>query len=124
MLLSAYERETVINYNQNDQEASIYTFDPKLIVRLEKLASKYPQMFRLEHKGKFPRNISLSGNRLAKNVGRPQGSAPFPVILHLHQEESIPQQKPSRRIENNRYTQCKIFSRKNQYPIEGGYYHE
>lgn len=53
MLLSAYERETVINYNQNDQEASIYTFDPKLIVRLEKLASKYPQMFRLEHKGKF-----------------------------------------------------------------------
>ena len=39
MLLLPYERETVINYNQADQEASIYTFDPKLIARLEKLAS-------------------------------------------------------------------------------------
>ena len=51
MLLSAYERETVINYNQNDQEASIYTFDPKLIVRLEKLASKYLQSLSCHSRG-------------------------------------------------------------------------
>ena len=51
MLLLPYERETVINYNQADQEARIYTFDPKLIARLEKLASKYPQMFHQKHKG-------------------------------------------------------------------------
>lgn len=29
--LTAYERETIINYNQGDQTASIYTHDPKLI---------------------------------------------------------------------------------------------
>lgn len=85
MLLSAYERETVINYNQNDQEASIYTFDPKLIVRLEKLASKYPQMFRLETQGEIRRShlyhsqeISLyPGTGQRRTSASRKGARPF-----------------------------------------------
>lgn len=49
--LSAYERETIFNYSQAGPEASIYTHDPKLIKRLEKLAKKFPEQFHLERTG-------------------------------------------------------------------------
>ena len=45
---SAVERETIILYNQSEGEASVYSFDPKMISKLEKLASKYPDEIRLE----------------------------------------------------------------------------
>ena len=45
---SAVERETIILYNQSEGEASVYSFDPKMIRKLEKLASKYPDEIRLE----------------------------------------------------------------------------
>lgn len=48
MKLTAYERETIINYNTAETDASIYTHDRKLIARLEKLAAKYPEEFRLK----------------------------------------------------------------------------
>ena len=48
MKLTAYERETIINYNMAETDASIYTHDKKLIARLEKLAAKYPVKFRLK----------------------------------------------------------------------------
>ena len=44
----AVERETIILYNQSEGEASVYSFDPKMIRKLEKLASKYPDEIRLE----------------------------------------------------------------------------
>jgi hypothetical protein len=40
---SAYERETILLYNQEDATADVYTFDPKLIAKLEELAKKYPE---------------------------------------------------------------------------------
>ena len=55
MKLTAYERETIINYNMAETEASVYTHDKKLIARLEKLAAKYPEEFRLK-------NRSLNGD--------------------------------------------------------------
>lgn len=44
MKRTAYERETIINYNMADCEATVYTHDKKLITRLEKLAAKYPEI--------------------------------------------------------------------------------
>lgn len=55
MKLTAYERETIINYNMEEPDATIYTHDKKLIARLEKLALKYPEQFRL-------RDRSLAGD--------------------------------------------------------------
>lgn len=40
--LSRYEQETVINYNQAEQAASVYTHDPKLLKKLARLHEKYP----------------------------------------------------------------------------------
>lgn len=48
MKLTAYERETIIIYNMSEAEASVYTHDKKLIARLEMLAAKYPEEFRLK----------------------------------------------------------------------------
>ena len=45
-MLSAYERETIINYNMADQDATIYTHDKKMIARLEKLSAKFPDDFK------------------------------------------------------------------------------
>lgn len=46
-MLSAYERETIINYNMSEPNATVYTHDKKLIKRLEKLSSKFPDEFTL-----------------------------------------------------------------------------
>lgn len=35
MKLTAYERETIINYNMAEPDASVYTHDKKLIARLK-----------------------------------------------------------------------------------------
>ena len=48
MKLTVYERETIINYNMAEADASVYTHDKKLIARLEKLAVEYPEEFRLK----------------------------------------------------------------------------
>lgn len=47
-MLTPYERETIILYNQGEKEASVYTHDPKLIRRLQKLSEKHPDEVRLE----------------------------------------------------------------------------
>lgn len=44
MTLSAYEQETIINYNQADQTASVYTYDTKLIRQLDELALKHKEI--------------------------------------------------------------------------------
>jgi len=43
MRLSNYEKETLILYNQEETAASVFTYDPKLIEKLERLAEKYPR---------------------------------------------------------------------------------
>lgn len=43
MKLSKYEKETIILYNQAEPTASVYTQDPKLLVKLARLSEKYPQ---------------------------------------------------------------------------------
>ena len=46
--LSKYEKETVINFNEGESEASIYTFNADLKRRLAEFSCKYPLLCRLE----------------------------------------------------------------------------
>jgi len=48
MKLSKYEKETIINFNEGETEASIYTFNADLKRRLAEFARKYPLLCRLE----------------------------------------------------------------------------
>ena len=48
MKLTKYEKETIINFNEGEKEASIYTFNASLKRRLAEFAHKYPALCRLE----------------------------------------------------------------------------
>ena len=46
--LSKYEKETIINWNEAESTASIYTFNTDLKRRLAEFSRKYPLLCRLE----------------------------------------------------------------------------
>lgn len=48
MKLTKYEKETIINFNEGEKEASIYTFNASLKRRLAEFARKYPALYRLK----------------------------------------------------------------------------
>lgn len=43
MKLSKYEQETIINFNEQEPEASIYTYNAKLKAKLKKMADCAPE---------------------------------------------------------------------------------
>ena len=48
MKLTKYERETIVNFNEGEQEASIYTYNRVLKRRLSEFSRKYPQLCHME----------------------------------------------------------------------------
>lgn len=48
MKLTKYERETIVNFNEGEQEASIYTYNSVLKRRLSEFSRKYPQLCHME----------------------------------------------------------------------------
>ena len=48
MKLSKYEKETIINWNEAENTASIYAFNADLKRRLAEFSRKYPRLCRLE----------------------------------------------------------------------------
>jgi hypothetical protein len=44
--LSAYERETIINFNESEETGSICTHNKRLIARLNKACQKAPEHFK------------------------------------------------------------------------------
>ena len=42
--VSLLEQETIINFNRAEQLAEVYTFEPRLKRRLEKLSETYPDV--------------------------------------------------------------------------------
>ncbi|MFI3327029.1 MAG: molecular chaperone [Clostridia bacterium] len=47
MALTNYERETIINFNEEDKTASIYTYNPKLINRINAKVKEFPNIYRI-----------------------------------------------------------------------------
>lgn len=46
MKLTRYEQETIINFNAQDQMATLYTRDPAVMRRVDALVIDYPETFR------------------------------------------------------------------------------
>ena len=46
--LTDYEKETTINYNEEEKEATVYTHNKKLKQKLARLAKEYPEQVRME----------------------------------------------------------------------------
>lgn len=53
MKLSRYEQETIINYNEGEATASVYTHNASLTQKLTRLAEKYPHQIILEDEHSF-----------------------------------------------------------------------
>lgn len=52
--MSRYEQETLVNYNNEEKTATVYTADPVVQRKLDKLVEKYPNDYkctRVEHIG-------------------------------------------------------------------------
>lgn len=49
--LTLVEQETVINWDNERDTASIYTHDPRIISKLQSLAEKYPDSFQMIRRG-------------------------------------------------------------------------
>lgn len=50
MKLFRYEQETIINFNEEEETASVYTHNNKLREKLLRLAKKYPDKIKVESK--------------------------------------------------------------------------
>ena len=48
MKLSAYERETIILFNETSEPAEVFTYNKRMIRKLERLAKMFPDEFRLK----------------------------------------------------------------------------
>ena len=46
MKLTRYEQETIINFNAQDQMATLYTRDPAVIRKVDALVIEYPDTFK------------------------------------------------------------------------------
>lgn len=57
--LTKYERETSINFNDDEDTASIYTYDKKWIKKLDKLCDEFPDKFMFESSDLYGRFLSV-----------------------------------------------------------------
>ena len=90
--LSKYEKETIINWNEAENTASIYTFNADLKRRLAEFSRKYPLLCRLERsttEGSVTYVIEKSGclsalsRRTAKNGWQLPESTPNNMVFRF-----------------------------------------
>lgn len=44
--MTNYEKETIINFNEDEKTADIFTYNKKMINRLLKLCEQFPELFK------------------------------------------------------------------------------
>lgn len=59
MRLSKYESETIISYNDEEKDATVYTCNKSLIRKIDTLCEKYPEVYQLIKKDKFSKTYTL-----------------------------------------------------------------
>ena len=62
MKLTRYEQETIINFNNSTQTASIYTASPQIMRRLDALVAAYPGHYRLTEQTEVSKTYSCDKN--------------------------------------------------------------
>jgi hypothetical protein len=48
MKLSRYEQETIINFNADEKNATLYTLDRKVMKEMDELVRHYPDLYHLD----------------------------------------------------------------------------
>ena len=57
--LSRYEQETVVNYNAEEQTATVYTRDKAVMRKLDRLAADFPDIYKLIGQTDIDKTYSL-----------------------------------------------------------------
>lgn len=76
MGLTRYEQETIVNYNNGDKIASVYTADPIVIRKLDALVEKYPEDYKC-----------IEQNDYSKTYEFPKKLVQFRHPIHLTEEQ-------------------------------------
>lgn len=56
--LTAYEQETIINFNEDEKTASVYTYNKALIKKLDNFCLKYPDLYQLVKQEWYGKHLS------------------------------------------------------------------
>ena len=84
MRLTKYEKETIILFNESEEEASIYTYNAGLISR------KYPQLCRMKEKNKYGGRIYLiDKSRLSIHLQPPYSEERIETVTRNLQKTEI-----------------------------------
>lgn len=94
MKLSRYEQETIINCNVAENEASVYTADPAMIRRMDKLVAEFPKMFRTKQVTEVSKTYLVPKNYI--KIRKPR------IISEVHKEQARENMKLINRSGNNR----------------------
>ena len=60
MKLSRYEQETIINFNAEEKNATLYTRDRKVMKLIDELVSRYPDVYHLDSQTEIDKTYSFS----------------------------------------------------------------
>ncbi|MEI8388800.1 MAG: hypothetical protein WCG23_02835 [bacterium] len=82
--LSSYERVTTFNFNEEDKEASIYTYNKTLITKLDKYCEEFPKLYKLTKTDKYGKYISKT-----YSVPKDMISVRFPTALPIRQDNVL-----------------------------------
>ena len=58
-MLTAYEKETIINYNNSEQVASVYTCNASMQKQLQEILQNYPEDARLKNENEYSMTVEI-----------------------------------------------------------------
>ena len=59
MNLTRYEQETIILFNEEESTATVFTYNKKLMKKLQSWSEKYPEKYKLERQDKYSKTFIL-----------------------------------------------------------------
>ena len=65
MKLTRYEQETIINFNAQDQMATLYTRDPAIMRKVDALVTEYPDIFKCIGETDIDKTYSMPKSRIS-----------------------------------------------------------
>ncbi len=65
MKLTRYEQETIINFNAQDQMATLYTRDPAIMRKVDALVIEYPDTFKCIGETDIDKTYSMPKSRIS-----------------------------------------------------------
>ena len=83
-VMTGYERVTTFNFNEEDKEASIYTYNKALITKLDKYCQEFPKLYKLTKTDKYGKYISKT-----YSVPKEIISVRFPTALPIEQRNVL-----------------------------------